>query len=79
MSVADLTQGLQGVLRRQFRRVWVSGEVSSVRRPSSGHVYFTLKDDQAQISSVLWRRTAGRLDFELEDGLAVVAEGSLDV
>jgi len=59
--------------------VWVAGEVSNYSRPQSGHMYFTLKDDQAQIRAVMWRGTATRVKFELADGLDVICHGHLDV
>jgi exodeoxyribonuclease VII large subunit len=59
--------------------VWVAGEVSNYSRPQSGHSYFTLKDEQAQIRAVMWRSTASRLKFDLADGLDVVCHGHIDV
>jgi exodeoxyribonuclease VII large subunit len=59
--------------------VAIVGEVSNLRRPSSGHVYLTLKDAGAQIAAVIWRSTASRLRFNLEDGTEVVATGSVTV
>jgi exodeoxyribonuclease VII large subunit len=59
--------------------VWVAGEVSNFARPQSGHCYFTLKDDQAQIRAVMWRGTAARTKFELADGLEVICRGHVDV
>jgi exodeoxyribonuclease VII large subunit len=59
--------------------VWVAGEISNLSRPQSGHVYFTLKDDTAQLRGVLWRSTAVRLAFVPADGLHVICRGRLDV
>jgi exodeoxyribonuclease VII large subunit len=59
--------------------VWVSGELSDVAFPPSGHVYFTLKDDAAQIRGVIWRSAMERIRFELQDGLQVVCQGEVDV
>lgn len=78
-SVSELTCQIKDVLEGQFQSVWVSGEISNFSRPQSGHCYFTLKDDRAQIRAVLWRTAAMRLKFELEDGLEVVCQGDLDV
>jgi exodeoxyribonuclease VII large subunit len=79
LTVGQLTALIQGILETQFQGVWVGGEVSEVSRPHSGHVYFTLKDEQAQIRGVIWRSTAQRLKFRLEEGQQVVCHGDLDV
>src|ERR1700742_4657733 len=78
-SVSELTGQIKDLLEGQFQSVWVSGEISNFSRPQSGHCYFTLKDDKAQIRAVLWRAAATRLRFELEDGVQVVCQGDLDV
>ena len=79
LSVSQLTQLIQGTLAATFHSLWVSGEVSEVSRPHSGHIYFTLKDSQAQIRSVIWRSTAAWLRFQLEEGQQVICQGDLDV
>lgn len=79
LTVAQLTSLIKDVLEGTFPAVWVSGELSDVSRPRSGHVYFTLKDADAQIRGVIWRNTASRLPFNLEDGTQVVCRGNLDV
>jgi exodeoxyribonuclease VII large subunit len=79
LSVSELTEQLKDLVESGFPSVWVSGEISNVSRPQSGHYYFTLKDDQAQIRAVVWRSTASRLRFELEDGLEVICQGGLEV
>ena len=79
VSVSELTARIKGLLEMEFPSVWVAGEISNLARPSSGHVYLTLKDDRAQIRSVIWRGTASRLRFELADGLEVVCRGRVDV
>lgn len=79
LSVFQLTTLIQGLLETAFDDVWVSGEVSEVSRPHSGHIYFTLKDDQAQIRGVIWRTAASRLKFELQEGQQVICRGGLDV
>lgn len=78
-SVFELTSQIKDLLEGQFQSVWVSGEISNFSRPQSGHCYFTLKDDRAQIRAVLWRTAAMRLKFELQDGIEVVCQGDLDV
>ena len=58
---------------------WVTGEVSNCRPARSGHVYFTLKDQNSQIAAVVWRLTAERLKFQIKDGMEVVAMGPVEV
>jgi exodeoxyribonuclease VII large subunit len=79
MSVAELTERLKGVLEGAFPSVWVAGEVSNFSRPSSGHCYFTLKDDQAQLRAVVWRGAAEKLGFVLRDGVEIVCRGRIEL
>jgi exodeoxyribonuclease VII large subunit len=79
LSVSQLTALIQGTLETTFESVWVSGEISEVSRPQSGHLYFTIKDEGAQIRGVMWRSAAQRLPFQIEDGQQVVCQGNLDV
>jgi exodeoxyribonuclease VII large subunit len=79
LTVAQLTAQIKNALEGEFPSVWVSGEISNYSRPQSGHSYFTLKDDQAQIRAVMWRGTATRLKFDLADGLDVICHGHIDV
>jgi len=79
LSVSELTAALKEVLEGCFPKVWVSGEISNLSRPQSGHSYFTLKDDQAQIRAVLWRTAASRVKFDVQDGMQVICQGYLDL
>lgn len=79
ISVSQLTAQLKDLLEMAFPAVWVSGEISNFSRPRSGHCYLTLKDQEAQISAVIWRTTAQLVPFELHDGLEVVCQGSVGV
>ncbi len=79
LTVSQLTAQFKNVVEREFPAVWVAGEISNFSRPQSGHCYFTLKDDTAQIRGVLWRGTAARIQFDLHDGLEVICQGRLDV
>jgi exodeoxyribonuclease VII large subunit len=79
LSVSQLTEQLKELLEVAFPVVWVSGEISNFSRPQSGHCYFTLKDDQAQIRAVLWRGDAARMKFDLHDGLEVICQGGVDL
>jgi exodeoxyribonuclease VII large subunit len=76
-SVGELVSELKSLLEDEFGRVWVVGEISNLRRARSGHSYFTLKDDEAQIRAALFRGVAQRLAFDPEDGLEVVVFGDL--
>ena len=79
LSVSQLTALIQGTLETTFHSLWVSGEVSEVSRPHSGHIYFTLKDAQAQIRGVIWKSAAARIKFKLEEGQEVICQGDIDV
>jgi exodeoxyribonuclease VII large subunit len=79
LTVSQLTAQIKGVVEQQFTSVWVAGEISNFSQPQSGHCYFTLKDEGAQIRGVLWRTTASRLKLKLHDGLDVICRGRLDL
>ena len=78
-SVTELTLELQEHVAGRFSEVWVRGEATNVRRVSSGHVYFSLKDPGAILPAVLWRTAAARLKFQLADGVELVCRGAIDV
>ena len=79
ISVSQLSDILQGVLESAFPCVWVAGEISNCTRAASGHYYLTLKDETAQIRAVIWRGTAQRLRFQVQDGLQVTAVGPIEL
>ncbi len=79
LTVSELTGQIKAVLQSDFADVGVTGEITGLSRPRSGHVYFSLKDDGAQIRAVIWKNAAARIPFDLENGLAVRAWGSLDL
>jgi exodeoxyribonuclease VII large subunit len=79
ISVSLLTAQIKDLVEGEFTSVWVAGEISNYSRPQSGHCYFTLKDDQAQIRAVMWRGTASRVKFGVADGIEVICHGHLDV
>jgi exodeoxyribonuclease VII large subunit len=78
-TVSELTASIKAALEEGFPMVWVEGEISNLRTPGSGHAYFTLKDEGAQVSAVLFRGRGRRVRFDLEDGMQVLAFGGLDV
>ncbi len=79
MTVSQLTRMISETLEGAFPAVWVEGEISNFHRHSSGHVYLTLKDAEAQIAAVIWRSVADRLRFQLKDGDKVLAFGRISV
>ncbi len=79
LTVTQLTAQIRRKLESGYPSVWVDGELSNVRRWRTGHVYFTLKDRDAQIRGVMFRSAVRTLRFEPEDGLHVVARGRVTV
>jgi exodeoxyribonuclease VII large subunit len=71
LRVAQLVAKARWFLERDFGVVWVAGEISNLHKAASGHVYFTLKDANAQVKCALWRSKAELVSFALRDGLAV--------
>ncbi len=78
-TVSGLTAEIKETLETGFPAVWVKGEVSNVRRQSSGHWYFTLKDDNAQVSGVLFRGDAARCAVTLANGKELTGFGRVNV
>ena len=78
-AVSDLITGLNGLLEDRVGRIWVRGEISSLSRPSSGHLYFSLGDSDARIRAALFRQSASRVPFELKDGLEVVVYADVSI
>jgi len=79
LTVSALTARIKGVLESGFPRVHVVGEISRCTRAASGHVYLTLKDESAVLNAVIWRGVATALRFQPEEGVEVIARGSIDV
>lgn len=79
LTVSELTGLVRTTLETGFPDVWLEGEISNLRAPASGHLYLTLKDASSQIRAVLFKSTAFRVRFALEDGLHVVARGRVTV
>ena len=78
-SVSELTPAMRGLLTEHFTDIWVAGEISGVKLPASGHYYFTLKDEAAQLRCVCYKMTARYLKFKPQDGVAVLARGRIDL
>jgi len=79
LSVSQLNNRARLLLEDVFAQVWVEGEISNLARPASGHIYFTLKDSQAQVRCALFRQHAARVRQALRDGLAVKVRGKVSL
>ncbi len=78
-KVSEFTEKIREILETEYPSVWIQGEISNFRSAPSGHLYFTLKDDTAQIRCVMFRLQGRFLKFRPEDGLQVIAWGRLSV
>lgn len=78
-TVSEITSQIKTVLETSFPTVWIEGEISNFRHHSSGHMYFTLKDDRAELKVVMFRRDNQFLRFTVEDGMKVLAQGNITV
>lgn len=78
-SVTSLTRELKNLVEGKYRFIQVQGEISNLKRPYSGHAYFTLKDDGAQLKGVLFKGQARYLEHAIEDGQEVVCHGRLSI
>ena len=79
LTVGELTRQIRGTLETKFGAVWVQGEISNYKLHPSGHQYFTLKDQHAQIGCVIWRDTIAPLRQPLVDGAQVQVCGTVTV
>src|SRR5450631_2390511 len=78
-TVAELSARIRDLLGSEFDDVWVAGEISGCKMATSGHCYFTLKDQEAQVRCVCFRTSLRYLKFKPQDGVAVLARGRIDV
>lgn len=79
LSVSELTMQVRGALESRFASVWVEGEISNFKQAASGHWYFTIKDEGAQLRASCFRGINARIRFRPSDGLQVRARGRLTV
>jgi exodeoxyribonuclease VII large subunit len=79
VTITELTRQIKHSLETSFPRMWVEGEISNFKHHTSGHLYFTLKDEGAQLSAVMWRSRVANLTFPPEDGMKVIVRGSITV
>jgi exodeoxyribonuclease VII large subunit len=78
-SVGELTTALRGVFAEYFTNIWVAGEISGTKFAPSGHYYFTLKDETAQLKCACYKMSARYLKCKPQDGLAVLVRGRIDL
>lgn len=76
-TISELTRDIKSLLENNFPQIWIEGEISNYKLHSSGHAYFTLKDENAQIRCVMWRNFQMALAFRPEDGMKVLCSGAL--
>ncbi len=79
LSVSEFTRNVKSVLEYNFPAVWVTGEISNLARPRSGHWYFTLKDDQSQVRCAMFRHNNQRLNFSPEEGSQVLLKARVSL
>src|SRR5512136_2779310 len=79
LTVSRLTALIRSTLEENFEHVWVEGEVSNLSTPSSGHLYFTLKDAGAQLRCVMFKGAVRNLRFRLKDGMGLILRGRITV
>lgn len=78
-SVSEITQDVKLILENTFQEVWVEGEISNFKTATSGHFYFSLKDQSAILSAAMFTRANKEVKFKIEDGLKVICFGKIDV
>lgn len=79
LTVSQLSQAIKMCLEGTFPILWLQGEISNFKQHSSGHLYFSLKDANAQISAVMWRQEATQLKSVPKDGMQVLVRGAINV
>jgi len=78
-TVSDLTARIRDLLSKNFTDIFVQGEISNCRPAASGHIYFTLKDEKAQVRCVFFKQQQRGMKFRPEDGMSVMVRGSISV
>src|SRR5919106_1298595 len=79
LTVSEVTERIKIVLEDTFFDIWVEGEISNLRTPSSGHTYLTLKDEHSQLRAVLFKMQRRYLRFDPKDGMLVIARGRISL
>ena len=78
-SVSRLNHEVRSVLEEVFPTIWVQGEISNLAEPASGHIYFTLKDNSAQVRCAMFKNRQSGLRFAPENGIQVVARANIGI
>ena len=78
-TVSELTSDIKGILEKTYPFIWIYGEISNFNIPASGHFYFTVKDEHAQINAVMFRNQNRNLKFKPEDGISITGLGRISV
>ena len=78
-TVSELTSDIKGILEKTYPFIWIYGEISNFNIPASGHYYFTVKDEHAQINAVMFRNQNRNLKFKPEDGISITGLGRISV
>src|SRR6056297_828710 len=80
-SVSQINSYLEALFSTDdvLQDLWVKGEVSNFYKANSGHLYFTIKDENSQLKTVMFRSRSSKLDFELEDGMEITVHGYINV
>ena len=78
-KVSEINRIVKNLLEGEFPEIWLEGEISNLTLHSSGHLYFSLKDEEAQISAIMYKWQAGQLEFVPENGMKVIARGKISV
>ncbi|MEE3136127.1 MAG: exodeoxyribonuclease VII large subunit, partial [Candidatus Neomarinimicrobiota bacterium] len=79
LSVSEITVQIKGQLESQFQNIWIQGEISNFKHHSSGHMYFTVKDDSAELRCVMFRGYNQMIHFKPENGMEVLLHGKITV
>lgn len=78
-SVNDLNRLVKSILESNFQSVWVKGEISNLAKPRSGHIYFSLKDEHAQVRCAMFRAQQRGINFDLKEGVEVLLQGTVSL
>lgn len=78
-KVSQLTSSIKVILEDSLSNIWVEGEISNFRNPSSGHFYFTLKDEKSELKCVSFRSSNEKIKFDIKDGMQVICGGKISV
>lgn len=76
-TVGDISTAIKRILEGNFSRVKVRGEITELKKYPSGHIYFSLKDEEGKLTAIIWRFTAAKLKMQLENGIEIVATGKI--